>query len=294
MDDSYIFRACRTHDDELCNDLSKILKNPLIAPRASGARKERGDSMNRKTEVLSLMALVVIAGVLGIMAQTYAQSAINTSTAASDSIAFYVFSTSATTSDSTCPLPPQRWASNQTDTSHPPPPWMANLTSEQKQALNETVTKMQSSGATREEIRNAVDQLLNKWGVQIPQRPDIGDHQNPGNSTLPPPQFMANLTDTQKQTLNETVTKMQASGATREELRSAVDKLLTQWGIQIPQHNGVPLPPQINAKLTTEQKETLNATVTKMEASGASREQIMNAVHNLLTQWGIEFPQCPP
>jgi len=177
--------------------------------------------MHRRSEALVLLTLAAIAGGLGVLAQTYAASSNNTSTAPNDSIALYALDISNTQSNSTCPQPPLRMAS-QSGT----PPWMANLTDEQQQTLNETVKNLQASGATREQIRTAVNELLTQWGINIPQQTD---------TPRPEPPWMANLTDEQKQTLQDTVEKMKASGATPEQIRNAVDELLMQWGVEIPQ-----------------------------------------------------------
>jgi hypothetical protein len=73
------------------------------------------------------------------------------------------------TTDTARPPPP--WMANQTDTQHPSPPWMANLTAQQKQTLDDTVKTMKASGATQEQIMNAVNELLKQWGINIPQCP---------------------------------------------------------------------------------------------------------------------------
>ena len=248
---THILRHVRMR--ELGKHLRSILKNPLITVRyTSGAtQKGRGDSMYRKSGVIILLALVAIATVAAIMTQTYAAS--NNSPVQSSPTTLSTLSISSTESNSTCRPPPPRMG-NQTGAPPRTPPWLANLTAQQKQTLNETVTKMQASGATPEQIMNAVDAQLKQWGIQVPIHKGPPPTQAPNNSTMngsrpppppwmsnqndtqhPPPPWMANLTAQQKQTLNETVTKMQASGATPEQIRNAVNDLLKQWGIEIPQ-----------------------------------------------------------
>jgi hypothetical protein len=195
---TYILRYVRMR--ELGKHMSPILKNQLIAGRyTDGAtQKRRGDSMYRKSESMILLALVAIATVAGIMTQTYAAS--NNSTVLSSSTTLSTLSISSTQNNSTCRLPPPRMGNetgaprtpptqlpnnsttntsrpppptiaNSTDTTRPSPPWMVNLTAQQKQTLNKTVTKMKTSGATQEQIMNAVDALLKQWGIEIPQCP---------------------------------------------------------------------------------------------------------------------------
>jgi hypothetical protein len=253
---------------ELGRHLSPILKNPLITHRNTGnpTNQRRGDSMNRRSEGLILLTLVTIAAAAGIMTQTYAAS--SNDTAVSYSTVLYTLGTSSSENNSTCRLPPQPRMNNQTGAPHMPPPWMANLTTEQKQTLNVTVTKMQASGATPEQIGNAVNELLKQWGIQIPDH--IGPPTQPMNNStagtpLPPQPGMANSTDT-----------------TNPPPPSMVNRTNTE-------HPSAPW----MANLTTEQKQTLDDTVKTMKASGATPEQIRNAVNELLKQWGIQIPQCP-
>jgi len=220
--------------------------------------------MNRRSEGLILLALVTIAAVAGIMTQTYAAS----TTVPSGSTAPYALTISSTENNSTCRLPPQPRIGNQTDNPHTPPPWMANLTTDQKQTLNETVTKMQASGASRDEIMSAVNDLLKQWGIQIPDHTGPPPTRQPlNNSTAgPPPQpWTANSTDT--------------GHPPPPSMNNQTD-------------TNHPSPPWM-ANLTTQQKQTLDETVKKMQTSGATPEQIRNAVNDLLKQWGIQIPQCP-
>ena len=216
--------------------------------------------MNRKSQGLLLLTLATLAAISAIMVQTYATS--NSNSVLSDSPALYAYDVSGVQSNSTCRPPPQ--PGNQIGAMHQSPPWMNNLTEQQKQTLNQTVTTMKASGATRQQIMNAVNDLLKQWGINVPQNPRPPP-QGPMNSTSgtpppppwmanstdphhppppmtnqtdtprPPPPWMGNLTTQQRQTIDETVRKLQASGATPEQIRSAVDALLKQWGIAIPQ-----------------------------------------------------------
>jgi len=252
---------------ELGKHLTSILKNPLITRRDTGGatQKRRGDSMYRKSGGMILLALVAIATVAGIMTQTYAAS--NNNIVPSSSTTLSTLSVSSTENNSSCRFPPPRMG-NETGAPHMPP-WMANLTTEQKRTLNETVTNMKTSGATQEQIMNAVDALLKQWGIQVPTHNGPPPTQPPNNSTTntsrPPPPTITNSTDTTHPPppwmTNQTDT----------------------------QH---PSPPWM-ANLTAQQKQTIDDTVTTMKATGATPEQIMNAVNELLKQWGIEIPQCP-
>jgi len=236
---------------------------------------------------------VTVAAILGFVGRTYVSGDI-TNSALSDSTALYTFDIYGADSNSTCPRPPLRMPDQSG-----PAPWMANFTDEQRQMLNDTINKLKVSGATREQIRDSVNELLTQWGISIPQQT---------GTPHPLPPWMANLTAQQIQTLNETTKSMEASGATREQIKTAVNELLTQWGIAIPEDTPTRHPPQSwvtnqtgtqlpqppwMANLTDQQKQTLEETVNNMKASGATPEQIRNALNELLRQWGIEIPQCP-
>jgi predicted lactoylglutathione lyase len=256
----------RVDRDQLVKNFGSILKNPLIASCIMSTLRthERGDSMHRRNQGLLLVTLATLTAILGIMVDTYAVSSNNT--ALSDSTALYAFDIASMQSNTTCRIMQQPWMANRTDTAHPPPLWMANLTDQQRQTLNETVKSMKAAGSTPEQIRSAVNQLFKQWGINIPEhngRPPAPFIRNSTGGNPPPPRpwmtnstykgrpppwmanqtgtkhssppWMANLTTQQKQTLDETVKKMQASGATREQIRNAVNELLKQWGITTPQ-----------------------------------------------------------
>jgi hypothetical protein len=49
------------------------------------------------------------------------------------------------------------------------PPWMCDLTDDQKVTLRDLVEGMKDDGATKEEIREAVHQQLADWGIDVPK-----------------------------------------------------------------------------------------------------------------------------
>jgi len=51
----------------------------------------------------------------------------------------------------------------------------------------------------------------------------------------PAPPWMANLTDTQKETLKQKMEELKTAGKTPQEIHSAMDDMLKQWGIQAPE-----------------------------------------------------------
>jgi Spy/CpxP family protein refolding chaperone len=140
---------------------------------------------------------------------------------------------------------------------------------------------MKAEGATREEIRSAVQAQLTEWGVELPEQPP--PRRGHGNGPL------ADLTEEQRAEIHETVKAMHEEGATREEIRAAV---LAQYGIELPER---PLPHRGRgngplADLTEEQRVEIHETVKAMHEEGATREEIRAAV---LAQYGVELPERP-
>ena len=57
----------------------------------------------------------------------------------------------------------------------PDPPWMSQLTDDQKAQIEQLMQSMKDSGATPQEIRDAANAKLQEWGIQLPPPP-----QSPG------------------------------------------------------------------------------------------------------------------
>jgi len=56
---------------------------------------------------------------------------------------------------------------------HPNPPWMAKLTDQQKEMLKQKIEEMKAAGASPQEIHSAVQEMLQQWGIQVPQHSDL-------------------------------------------------------------------------------------------------------------------------
>ena len=173
----------------------------------------------------------------------------------------------------------------------------ADLTEEQREAVQEKKEEMRSQGATREEIHAAVAELLQGYGIELPEKCRLlggseGLRHNRGG-------FMANLTDEQRQTLREKTKEMQSQGATREEIRAAKAEMLKGYGIELPENWGRRHglkglghgPCDFGANLTEEQRQTLREKTKEMRSQGATREEIREAVAELLEGFGIESPE---
>ncbi len=110
-------------------------------------------------------------------------------------------------------------------------------------------------------------------------------------------QMFPNLTQEQRQTVQETVQSLREKGATPEEIRAAVGKLFDEWGIEKPQmRQGFKGRRGAGANghkpmLTDEQRETLHSTIKEMRDQNATRNEIHAKVTELFQSWGIEMPE---
>jgi len=104
-----------------------------------------------------------------------------------------------------------------------PPPWLDDLTDEQREAIEQKVQEMREAGASREEIRAEINAMLEEWGVEVPEFHG------------PTPPWLGNLTDEQRAEIDQIVQDMKEAGATREEIKAAVDAKLEEWGIEVPE-----------------------------------------------------------
>jgi predicted nucleic acid-binding Zn ribbon protein len=168
---------------------------------------------------------------------------------------------------------------------------MSQLTDDQKTEIQNLMQSMKDSGATQEEIRNAVDAKLQEWGIRLPTPPE-----HPTNSTRDSP-WMGQLTDDQKTEIQSLMQSMRDSGSTQQEIMDEVNAKLQAWGIQIstpPQHstNSTQQPPWMS-QLTDDQKTEIQNLTQSMKDSGATQEEIRDAMDAKLQEWGIELPTPP-
>ena len=104
------------------------------------------------------------------------------------------------------------------------------LTDEQKQELHDLISGMRQDGATREEIKEAVADLFDEWGIEQAENPE-GESWHRNWRGVGDPQ----LTDEQRETLRTTIREMRQAGATREEIKAAVEALYAEWGLDMPE-----------------------------------------------------------
>lgn len=166
----------------------------------------------------------------------------------------------------------------------------ANLTEEQREAVQEKTKEMRSQDATREEIRTAVAELLQGYGIELPEKCRLlggseGLRHNRGG-------FMANLTDEQRQTLREKTKEMRSQGSTREEIHAAVAEMLKGYGIEVPEDCAGPHGQGgFGANLTDEQREAIQEKIREMKSQGATPGEIHSAKVEMLKGFGVELPE---
>ncbi len=171
-------------------------------------------------------------------------------------------------------------------------PFVFELTEEQMTELRQLVQELREQGATRQEIREAANALLQSWNVEIPERPGRGFHRAGMGMCL-------DLTQDQRQELRETVNEMRQQNASREEILAAVKNLLSGWGVELPENfderflAGPHRDGGFWLKLTDEQKQALRTKIRDLLASGSDFEAIHNAVMEQIQQWGYDVPPKP-
>ena len=97
------------------------------------------------------------------------------------------------------------------------------LTEDQRAQVQALADSLRLAGASRTEIREAIAGLFADWGIERPDRRDG---------------FFAQLSDDQKAELRALVEELRAAGATRAEIRAAVNSLFESWGLELPEPRG--------------------------------------------------------
>jgi len=160
------------------------------------------------------------------------------------------------------------------------------LTPEQREELKAKVKEMKEEGASGEEIREALKDMLNDWDIELPQGNRVQKNVRARLSWL-----AKQLTPEQRQELKAKVEEMKDEGASGEEIHAAIKQMLDGWGIEAPRAAAGQALKTVLAQLTPEQRQELKAKVKEMKEEGASGEEIHAAIKQMLDGWGIEVPQ---
>lgn len=100
------------------------------------------------------------------------------------------------------------------------------------------------------------------------------------------------LSDVQREEIKDMVQDMRENGASKEEIKTAVESKLTEWGIEVPKFEQS-RKPQWWSELTDEQKEEIITIKEELIEAGASNEEIRDAVKMKLEEWNLEIPKKP-
>ena len=168
----------------------------------------------------------------------------------------------------------------------------SQLTEEQRDAVHEQIKQMREAGASREEIHAAVREMMEGWGIELPEHPAREGGECDGQHRHHPP-FLDQLTEEQREALHAMVEQMREAGASREEIRTAVHEMLQGWGIEVPEgrrgHRG--RMKEVFEQLTEEQRTAIHDMVVEMREAEATREEIRAAVREMLEGYGVELPE---
>ena len=100
------------------------------------------------------------------------------------------------------------------------------LTAEQRDAIKSKVTQLKAAEAKPEEIRQAVGQMLQDFGID----PAPGKGKKEGQGRKPFDQ----LTEEQKSQIDGKVKELRQAGANRQEVREQVNGMLEGFGLEVP------------------------------------------------------------
>ena len=108
-----------------------------------------------------------------------------------------------------------------------------SLTEEQRTSILKTISELQESGASFEEIKGAVDSFLEENGITPPSQ------RGRGGGPLSNESVISQLTEEQLSSILAKVAELQESGASFDEVKYTVDTFLKETGIEPPNKGGI-------------------------------------------------------
>ncbi len=175
---------------------------------------------------------------------------------------------------------------------------MQQLNDEQRDEVKSMITEMKESDATREEIRDAVREKLQEYGVELPAKGEGFEGRGFFGPHRGFPMIDTELSENQRTAIKEKVESLREQGASREEIHDEIKQMLENYGIEVPEHS-FDRPRRgmrhgwkfFGADLSDEQKKAIKDKVDSMRKNKASREEIHEAVTKMLKDYGIEIPK---
>jgi len=94
------------------------------------------------------------------------------------------------------------------------------LTDKQRATIREKTKTMHEQGASRKEIHTQIGNMLKEYGIDVPD--DFGQHK----------EMWKNLSEEQRKTIRTKMRKMRKDGATREEIREEIHKMIQKFEVK--------------------------------------------------------------
>ncbi len=172
--------------------------------------------------------------------------------------------------------------------------FMTTLTVEQRTEIRAMVCEMRQTGEDRDVIHEAVKSKLESFGIEVP----AGFTMRQGHKGTGLLRFDSQLTEQQREEIQEMRSDMRQNGSSREEIHHAVGLKLESFGIELPEgwedgprkgHRGAGHF-HLMGQLNEVQRAAVRSQICEMRQSGASRLEIRAKVQEMAQGYGIELP----
>jgi biotin operon repressor len=153
------------------------------------------------------------------------------------------------------------------------------LSEEQREAIKDKVEALREEGVSREEIHKEVTNMLQEYGIKIPEafKGSRGKRgHRPGRGFM---HFSDELNDEQREAILEKAKSMHEQGASREEIHAEIGNMLKDFGIDLPEEVGKHR--EMMENLDDEQRKVIRAKMREMRKEGASREEIREEMNKM-------------
>ncbi len=157
------------------------------------------------------------------------------------------------------------------------------LSEDQRNTIKEKVESLCEQGASREKMHAEVKNLLEEYGVEVPE--DFNDF--PGRRGPKPGrglrEFSDQLSDEQRTAIREKAKTMHEHGDSREEIHTEIGKMLKEYGIEVPEDFGEHR--EMWNKLNREQRKTIRTKIREMREEGTTRAEIREEIHKMIQEF---------